>query len=76
MSAVWMNGRLVDPVDATVSFDDHGITVGDGAFETIRLRGGAPFAMLGPTLLERPNQFESYPTSPAMPGWNSKSPVR
>ena len=40
-----MNGRLVDPVDATVSFDDHGITVGDGAFETIRLRDGAPFAM-------------------------------
>jgi branched-chain amino acid aminotransferase len=45
VSVVWINGRLVDAADAVVPFDDHGITVGDGAFETIRLRDGRPFAL-------------------------------
>ncbi len=44
MSLVWIDGRLVEPADATVGFADHGITVGDGAFETIRMRAGRPFA--------------------------------
>jgi branched-chain amino acid aminotransferase len=35
----------VDPSDATVSVLDHGFTVGDGAFETILVRDGVPFAL-------------------------------
>jgi branched-chain amino acid aminotransferase len=33
------------PSAAVVPFDDHGITVGDGVFETVRLRDGRPFAL-------------------------------
>ena len=36
---------MVAPGDATVSAFDHGITVGDGVFETLRLYGGTPFAL-------------------------------
>jgi branched-chain amino acid aminotransferase len=42
---VWIDGRLDDEASATVPYDDHGITVGDGAFETIKLVDGAPFAL-------------------------------
>jgi branched-chain amino acid aminotransferase len=42
---VWIDGHLVDEASATVPYDDHGITVGDGAFETIKLVDGAPFAL-------------------------------
>ena len=37
---VWLNGRLVDAgvIDAT----DRGFTLGDGLFETVRVRAGAP----------------------------------
>jgi branched-chain amino acid aminotransferase len=42
---VWIDGRLVDEASATVPYDDHGITVGDGAFETIKLVDGTPFAL-------------------------------
>lgn len=45
MSQVWINGRLVSSTEAVVPYDDHGVTVGDGAFETIRLRAGRPFAL-------------------------------
>ena len=45
MSRVWINGALVDGADAVVPYDDHGITVGDGVFETIKLAGGVPFAL-------------------------------
>ena len=34
---VWLNGELVD--DARVSVMDHGLTVGDGVFETMRVYG-------------------------------------
>ena len=43
--AVWLNGRMVDPEDAVVSVFDHGFTVGDGVFETLKVMGGRPFAV-------------------------------
>ena len=43
--AVWINGGLVDPPTASVSAFDHGLTVGDGVFETLRVYGGTPFAL-------------------------------
>ena len=42
---VWMNGDLVDGADACVSVLDHGLTVGDGVFETIKTYRGRPFAV-------------------------------
>ena len=42
---VWINGSLADPDTASVSWADHGITVGDGVFETIKLEHGRPFAL-------------------------------
>jgi len=41
---VWCNGSLVPAEDATVSIFDHGLTVGDGVFETLRATHGQPFA--------------------------------
>jgi branched-chain amino acid aminotransferase len=41
----WVNDALVDAADATVSVLDHGLTVGDGVFETILVRDGTPFAL-------------------------------
>lgn len=40
----WINGALVPVEDAHVSVLDHGITVGDGVFETMRVYRGEPFA--------------------------------
>lgn len=42
---VWIDGRLLDPGEAFVAYDDHGLTVGDGVFETVKLVGDAPFAL-------------------------------
>jgi len=42
---VWLNGRLVDPAAALLPIDDHGLIVGDGAFETLKTSGGTPFAV-------------------------------
>jgi branched-chain amino acid aminotransferase len=42
---VWVDGRLVPPEAAAVSALDHGVTVGDGVFETAKLESGAPFAL-------------------------------
>lgn len=44
-AAVWVDGRLVDVDAATVSVFDHGLTVGDGVFETLRVYDGVPFAL-------------------------------
>jgi len=41
---VWLDGALVDVDVARVSPFDHGLLVGDGVFETIRVYGGRPFA--------------------------------
>src|SRR4051794_40892187 len=43
-TSVWIDGKLVDAADARVSPFDHGLLVGDGVFETIRVYGGEPFA--------------------------------
>jgi len=42
---VWMDGRLMAADDATVSVFDHGLTVGDGVFETLKALDGRPFAL-------------------------------
>jgi len=42
---VWLAGRIRDPAEAGVHWSDHGVTVGDGVFETLVLRDGAPFAL-------------------------------
>src|SRR5947209_8598833 len=39
----WIDGELVD--DAVVPVTDHGFTVGDGVFETLRTDGGVPRAL-------------------------------
>ena len=41
---MWINGALVDPEEASVSVFDHGFTVGDGVFETLKVVDGRPFA--------------------------------
>lgn len=42
---VWLNGTVVDESDAQVSVLDHGLTVGDGVFETAKVIDGVPFAL-------------------------------
>jgi branched-chain amino acid aminotransferase len=42
---VWVDGVLVDAGAPAVSAVDHGVTVGDGAFETVKIDGGVPFAV-------------------------------
>lgn len=44
-SVVWIDGALVDPSAGSIRWDDRGLTHGLGAFETIELRHGAPFAL-------------------------------
>ena len=41
----WVNGELLDESEATVSVFDHGLTVGDGVFETIKVVDGVSFAL-------------------------------
>jgi branched-chain amino acid aminotransferase len=43
--SVWVNGSLVGAEHATVSIFDHGLTVGDGVFETLKAIDGRPFAI-------------------------------
>ncbi|MBW3547080.1 MAG: aminotransferase class IV [Actinobacteria bacterium] len=42
---VWVNGRLLPADQAAVSAFDHGVVVGDGVFETMRVYRGTPFAL-------------------------------
>ncbi|MGY3683894.1 aminotransferase class IV [Streptomyces sp. TE33382] len=42
---IWVNGELRDADDARLSVLDHGLTVGDGVFETVRTTHGRPFAL-------------------------------
>ncbi|MEO3975236.1 aminodeoxychorismate lyase [Streptomyces sp. CAU 1734] len=42
---LWVNGELRDADDARISVLDHGLTVGDGVFETLRTDRGTPFAL-------------------------------
>lgn len=42
---IWLNGGLQDLETARVSVLDHGLTVGDGIFETVKAVQGRPFAL-------------------------------
>jgi branched-chain amino acid aminotransferase len=42
---VWINGKLVDKAQATVSVYDHGLLYGDGVFEGIRIYHGTVFRL-------------------------------
>ncbi|MEV6108371.1 aminodeoxychorismate lyase [Streptomyces sp. NPDC051940] len=42
---IWLDGALRDTQDARVSVLDHGLTVGDGVFETVKATDGRPFAL-------------------------------
>jgi branched-chain amino acid aminotransferase len=42
---VWLDAGLLDADDARVSVFDHGLTVGDGVFETAKVVDGVPFAL-------------------------------
>lgn len=41
----WVNGTVVESAEALVSVFDHGLTVGDGVFETAKIVDGVPFAL-------------------------------
>jgi len=45
IGTVWIDGAIVDAAEAKVSVFDHGLTVGDGVFETVRVIAGRPFAL-------------------------------
>lgn len=42
---IWLDGALCDEAEARISPFDHGLLTGDGAFETLRVYGGIPFAL-------------------------------
>ena len=42
---VWVNGEGVDAAASSIGALDHGVTVGDGAFETCKVLDGVPFAL-------------------------------
>jgi len=42
---IWLNDKLVDEADATVSVFDHGLLYGDGVFEGIRVYDGRVFEL-------------------------------
>ncbi len=41
---LWVNGKLGDASQMSISPLDHGLMVGDGVFETLRVYDGVPFA--------------------------------
>ena len=45
MSAVWLDGELLDEDKARVSPFDHALLTGDGVFEALRVYQGVPFAV-------------------------------
>jgi len=42
---VWINGTLVPDDEARISVFDHGLVVGDGVFETVKVARGVPSAL-------------------------------
>ena len=42
---IWLDGGLQDTESARVSVFDHGLTVGDGIFETVKAVHGTTFAL-------------------------------
>ncbi len=45
---VWVNGALDELARLRISPLDHGLLVGDGVFETLRVYDGVPFALAPP----------------------------
>src|SRR5687767_13164464 len=45
MVKVYLNGKLVDKLDAKVSVYDHALLYGDGVFEGIRIYSGKAFKL-------------------------------
>ena len=45
MPIVWLDGALIERQRARVAPTDHGLTVGDGVFETLKIVDRTPFAM-------------------------------
>ena len=45
MTLIWVDGALRDADSARISVYDHGLTVGDGVFETLKTQDGRAFAM-------------------------------
>jgi len=45
VTVAWFDGRLVAAGDAALPLDDHGVTTGDGCFETMKVVDGVPFAL-------------------------------
>jgi branched-chain amino acid aminotransferase len=45
VTQIWLDGALCDEAEARVSPFDHGLLTGDGAFETIKVYAGRPFAV-------------------------------
>lgn len=41
----WINGRVQPVADGRIGVTDHGFTVGDGVFETLKTIDGVPFAL-------------------------------
>jgi len=41
----WLDGSVGPTAEATVGVTDHGLTVGDGVFETMKVDDGVPFAL-------------------------------
>lgn len=41
----WVNGRIVGDDEPVITAYDHGLTVGDGVFETLKVVRGEPFAL-------------------------------
>jgi branched-chain amino acid aminotransferase len=44
-TTVWVDGEVGDAASARVHAVDHGVTVGDGVFETCKVVDGVPFAL-------------------------------
>ncbi|HEY2574863.1 MAG TPA: aminotransferase class IV [Streptosporangiaceae bacterium] len=42
---IYLNGSLLDESQARIPVFDHGLTVGDGVFETVKVTGGVPFTL-------------------------------
>jgi branched-chain amino acid aminotransferase len=42
---LWVDGALIEPGRAALRADDHGVTVGDGVFETMKITDNRPFAL-------------------------------
>ncbi len=42
----WLNGQILeDPTAPAITVQDHGLTVGDGVFEAVKVVDGVPFAL-------------------------------